>query len=204
MTFKPTRNWRPDKDRVIAIDGTPAYIVDISSDKYPDTYTIVDPDIYQTEMHMKKWTPTRGAEGGLYARRNFGRKTMRLHRLITGAADGLHVDHKNGNALDNRRSNLRVCLPRLNAGNSKSSRGASAYKGVSPNASTINPWRAQICVQRKSIHLGSFATGEEAALAYNAAALKHFGEFALLNSVAPRSLDLASYIVEASANHDED
>ena len=60
----------------------------------------------------------------------------------------------------------------------------SKYKGVSKYKDKISkPWRALICAQGSSRFLGTFATEEEAALAYNKAAEELFGEFALLNQV---------------------
>ena len=43
--------------------------------------------------------------------------TIRLHRLIMNAPEGMVVDHLNGDSLDNRRSNLRVCTQGDNAKN---------------------------------------------------------------------------------------
>lgn len=42
-------------------------------------------------------------------------------------------------------------------------------------------WRARITVSRKTQHLGTFSTAEEAALAYDAAAINTWGEYARLN-----------------------
>lgn len=104
----------------------------------------------------------------------------RLHRLIMNVTDNkLVVDHMDGDTLNNRKENLRICTQGNNARNrSKTDRPlTSKYKGVFWN----NAWRAQIRVNYKKIHLGTFETEEAAAIAYNNSAIEHFGEFAKLN-----------------------
>jgi AP2 domain/HNH endonuclease len=93
----------------------------------------------------------------------------------------MHVDHINGNGLDNRRTNLRPATSAENARNRRSQRGSSSpYKGVSWIRSRRN-WRANLRVGDRLIHLGSYTDPADAARAYDAAALKYFGEFARLN-----------------------
>ena len=86
----------------------------------------------------------------------------------------------NGNMLDNRRRNLRVCTSQENRFNSKTHmvKKHSQFKGVHPNK---DKWRAVIMHNRKYIHIGTFLTPEEAARAYDAKATELFGEFANLN-----------------------
>jgi len=94
------------------------------------------------------------------------------------------VDHINGDTLDNRRCNLRLSTASQNGGNrcklNKNNR--SGYHGVHLDKWT-GRWRALIKVDRKKICLGRFDDREGAARAYNAAAIKYFGEFATLNKV---------------------
>ncbi len=92
------------------------------------------------------------------------------------------VDHINGNKLDNRRSNLRLA----NRSTNQANRGASYHnksglKGVCHAPHTKDRWRAQITVRGHKMYLGTFTTPEEAARAYDQAAIQHFGEFARLN-----------------------
>lgn len=104
-----------------------------------------------------------------------------LHRIITGAQKGDIVDHINGDKLDNRRSNLRICTNAqnlMNRGFNKNNK--SGYKGVSFQKSA-NKWEAKIMVDKRSYYLGLFMTKEAAAKAYNIAAKKLHGEFAKLN-----------------------
>lgn len=102
-----------------------------------------------------------------------------LHRLLMGVTDPkLVVDHINGDTLDNRRKNLRVCTSAQNVRNCKKSRrNTSGFKGVSLAKST-GKWLAYISVNMRNKYLGSFATPEEAHAAYCEAAKKYHGEFA--------------------------
>lgn len=93
------------------------------------------------------------------------------------------LDHINGVRDDNRPCNLRECS---NAENNRAvgikKNNTSGYKGVSLNKAS-GRFYSYIRVNYKRIHLGCFDSPEEAAKAYNAAALKYFGEFASLNSI---------------------
>lgn len=110
-----------------------------------------------------------------------------LHKVLVGAGVGQMVDHKDGNTLNDRRTNLRHCTAKQNARNARSRRGVSRFRGVrlaSPPSIT-RPWRAQIHFtdqgRKQMKFLGNFATEEEAALAYDSAANRLFGEFARTN-----------------------
>jgi hypothetical protein len=93
----------------------------------------------------------------------------------------MHVDHINGNGLDNRRANLRLCTLVENNRNTQKRRGCvSEFKGVTYRPSRNKPWLAKVCVGKTS-YSRSLATELEAALAYDEMAKKHFGEFAKLN-----------------------
>lgn len=102
-----------------------------------------------------------------------------MHRTILGCTKGEGVDHRNGDTLDNRRENIRKCTTRQNSCNRSAQRNnTSGFKGVTWDKST-SKWRARIGEFRK--HLGLFASPEEAARVYDAAAKEQFGEFAYLN-----------------------
>lgn len=103
-------------------------------------------------------------------------KTTYLHRLITNAPKGMDVDHMNGNALDNRRENLRVCTRSENLLNMRrGNRGKySQHKGV--GRTPAGKWRAYISVENKYVHLGHFDTEDEAVAAYEAKASELRGE----------------------------
>lgn len=93
------------------------------------------------------------------------------------------VDHKDENPSNNKRANLRVATKSQNMSNRGiTKRNTSGYKGVSRVANR-SKWQATIQVNYKSMSLGRYDTPEEAALAYNKASTKYFGEFAKLNQL---------------------
>ena len=109
-------------------------------------------------------------------------KAVLMHRLLTNAAKGEYVDHINGNPLDNRRSNLRVCCKQQNEFNAKTrADNTSGYRGVCP--ARRGRFRAYITKDGKQYPLGGFANARDAAIAYNAAAIRLFGEYARLNNI---------------------
>ena len=103
-----------------------------------------------------------------------------LHRYITGAPDGMFVDHINGNKLDNRSCNLRVCTMAQNNMNTGPKTGE--YKGVHWSK-TQKKWVSQITKDGKTQTLGSFGAEEAAAIVYNKAATELYGEYAYINKV---------------------
>ncbi len=117
-----------------------------------------------------------------YAMRVERRRTIYLHRFIMGALPGTDVDHINGNGQDCRKINLRVCTHAENQRNysKTSSPTASSFKGVRWDRDRSR-WVAWVKLDRKSRFLGRFASEEEAARAYDAAARELFGEFAKPN-----------------------
>lgn len=139
-------------------------------------------DDYDWELvSQHKWYPRTNNSGVSYARTSAKSGNLYMHRLIMGAKPEQQVDHINGNGLDNRRENLRLCTNQQNQWNMQKSYGlTSKYKGVYLYK---NRWRARITFQGKTISLGLFSLEEEAAQAYSKAALKYFGEFAYVNNV---------------------
>lgn len=107
-----------------------------------------------------------------------------MHRIIMNCPKGVHVDHINGNGLDNRKSNLRLCSIQENSRNRGAQRNnTTGFKGVVYEASR-GMFKSRIQVSKhKRIHLGYFKNPKEAARAYNEAAIKYHGEFAKLNEL---------------------
>lgn len=82
-----------------------------------------------------------------------------LHRLIMGAPEGVEVDHKDGNRLNNSRSNLREASRSLQLINALRVGGESKHRGIYRNKKN---WCAKIGVGGKSVHLGTFPTISDA------------------------------------------
>ncbi len=98
-------------------------------------------------------------------------RTIHMHRLIMQCPDGMEVDHRNGNALDNRRENLRLASSSQNKRNRRSF-NQYGLKGITRTKN--GRWRA-------FINLGTFDTKEDAARAYDNAARTIFGQYARTN-----------------------
>lgn len=106
-----------------------------------------------------------------------------MHRLIMNPKRGEFVDHKNRDTLDNRKENLRVCTPSENSANQIIRDGfSSAFKGVCW-CKRKRKWRATIVCEKIQTHIGYFKLEEDAAKAYNQAAIEKFGQFAALNKI---------------------
>ena len=114
-----------------------------------------------------------------YARRSLNPGVLYMSRAILGLTDPkVQADHRNKDTLDNQRHNLRVATASQNKSNiGKLSCNTSGFKGVTW-VSTTKRWRAQMRRHGKHIHLGYFATAEEAHEAYKAKARELHGEFA--------------------------
>lgn len=107
------------------------------------------------------------------------------------------IDHINGEAADNRLCNLRIATRSQNNGNTRlPSHNTSGYKGVSFYKQT-NRWQAYIKKDGQRYHLGFFATAEEAAAAYDRAAVEFFGEFAKTNEAIAKASSETGEIHEA-------
>ena len=141
---------------------------------------LVDDADYDAIMAVGKWfadpAPDTFYASRKSSRRDGKQRTIRMHTFITGWG---YVDHIDGNGLDNRRRNLRAATSSKNQMNrGMDSDNTSGFKGV--HRIRLR-WAAQIGADGRKIFLGSFATPQEAARAYDAAAVLHHGEFARLN-----------------------
>lgn len=134
------------------------------------------------QWHVVEFLRGQRGKHGPYAeawiRRDGKQVRVLMHRLLV---DYREVDHADGDGLNNQRSNLRpITVHGQNQANSKPRRGyTSQFKGVSWAAQGY--WRADIMVKRHRANLGYFKNEEDAARAYDAAALAAWGEFARLN-----------------------
>ena len=102
------------------------------------------------------------------------RANIQMHRLIMAASAEVSVDHINGDGLDNRRANLRICTHAENMRN-KRTRNKLGAKGVHQHG---RKFYATIERDGARLRLGPFATADEAGAAYAAAAQELHGEFA--------------------------
>lgn len=125
-----------------------------------------------------------------YASKTINYKKWRMHRYIYFLRgidiEGKEIDHKDGDGLNNQFSNLRIATSSQN----KTSRSVradskSGFKGVEYHKQNKN-WCGYIIKNGKKTHLGVFSTPEEAALAYNKAAIELWGEYAWTNKVKRR------------------
>lgn len=155
---------------------------------------LVSPEDFE-RISAFKWLAQSTGNGRFYACRADSslavggkkRAYLLMHRVVLNAPKGPLVDHINGDPLDNRRGNLRLCTPEENMHNMRKPRGCklSRFKGVAfvQYLNRKNPWMAFIAASGKRTYLGYFPTEEDAARAYNTAALKLHGSFAHLNVV---------------------
>ena len=149
-------------------------------------YAIVDEEDYE-KISSFKWHVRKTKHAKYAGHSERAGKTCvstRMHRVILGLkkGDGLEVDHINRNGLDNRRCNLRICTKQQNQMNSIKKRGNNKYKGVS-FFKAQKKYAAIITKNRKKHFLGCYCNKEKAAIAYNEAAIRYFGEYARLNEV---------------------
>lgn len=140
-------------------------------------FTFVDADDYDFLSHFS-WHLTNGyVATGVYLGA-YKKAEAYLHRILFNNPN-LNIDHKNGNRLDNRRNNLRLCTQQENTRNSKPRKNKkySKYKGVTYLNGRAKPWRVRVKVDGKEIIQRYFKSEDEAALNYDLYAKKYFGNF---------------------------
>lgn len=147
-----------------------------------DRFTVIDDDDfkfvvgytwYAAKNGRTYYAQTHVKDGAVW-------RTVKLHQLLL--PDAVKVDHIDGNGLNNSRSNLRTATTAQNGANRKKDKRptSSKFKGVSWHRPK-SIWISRIKVAGKGCHLGYFASEEEAARAYDKAAIMYFGEYAHLN-----------------------
>lgn len=117
-----------------------------------------------------------------YAATKKERRQLRMHNFLMQPTTGMEVDHEDRNSLNNQRSNLRVCQHHQNGCNrGRQSDNKSGFKGVCWRKRELR-WCAQITALQVVKWLGLFDDKREAAKAYDRAAERTFGKFAVTNS----------------------
>lgn len=127
-------------------------------------------------LNQWKWHAMKGR----YAvRRDSDKVYIYMHRVIMGVTDQREIDHRNGDGFDNQKSNLRIATHRQNIANRKLNKESSTkLKGVYKKRD-CERWAAE-CAHK---YLGIFKSPQEAAVAYNEAAIRVYGDFARLNAL---------------------
>ena len=141
-------------------------------------FAIVDAADYE-RLNRYKWCAMKGG-AKLYACRTTGRRTILMHRFLMNPPKGMVVDHIDGNGLNNRRSNLRICTHQQNMCNTRPKGKGSRYKGVCWDKNR-KQWIVVVRCGERHVHVGRFDDETEAARAYDRKAFELFGEYAYLN-----------------------
>lgn len=146
-------------------------------------FAIVDDEDFE-ELSKHRWYFNRR-----YAIRNIAlgggkHAPFYMQAAIMGKREGLEIDHRNGDKLDNRRENLRHVTRSQNLQNQRPDRKgtSSQYKGVCWDKAR-KKWIVEIRIGGKANNLGRYESEYNAAMAYNEAAARLFGEYARLNIV---------------------
>jgi len=131
---------------------------------------IIDDCDYLKVSTLKWQAQQRSDKKGWYAVSKGG---VRMHRFIMGVTDKSIVDHKDGDGLNNSRSNLRIGDQSKNSVNRKITNGK-YLRGVTKKG---NRFRSMIKLNKKMVHLGYYSTEEEAHNRYLQESIMHHGEW---------------------------
>lgn len=155
---------------VILTQGKVAFVDD-------EDYESVSENTWRADCVNGKWYAVRQKQVNRIS------KKIYMHRQIMNAPKGMEVDHIDGNGLDNRKDNMRVVTHNQNMKNKKvNSNNKWGYTGVHFSGRD-RVFQAYIQNGKHHVYLGKFDNPVSAAIAYNEAATKYFGEYARLNVI---------------------
>ena len=159
---------------------------------------IADAEDYE-KLKMHSWCISKTG----YAVSNINKKVTKLHRYLFGLTDpNVVVDHINHNPLDNRKCNMRICTAYENSLNQSGLKGRELPVGI--GQTPTGRYTAEISVSRRTIHLGTFDTVDDAWNARKEAEIKYFGEFAQHLYIEKGLNDSERYFAKATAEDTED
>jgi hypothetical protein len=143
--------------------------------------TLVDDEDFE---YLNQWNWQLSICDGHICRKEHGKPTILLHRVVNKTPDDMLTDHINRNKLDNRKENLRTCTKSQNSMNRTKQKGncSSKYKGVCW-CKTKKKWKARVKYKGKYYSLGYHEKEVDAALAYNKKAKELFSEFFVPNII---------------------
>lgn len=140
-------------------------------------FALVDDDMFE-KLSKYKWHALKRCNTFYANKRGKNNSKIQMHRVVLNTPDDMETDHKDGNGLNNQRSNLRVCSHSENCRNKKKPKNnTTGYKGLSW-CERNKKWLVRICVNKKRIYLGHFKTKKSAYKAYCEASIKFHGKFA--------------------------
>lgn len=166
----------PRKIREIRIEGNDAFIT--LTKGYTAVIDAADvPLICDSHWCAQVHHRPDGTVRGVYAASFSSGPAKLLHRIIAGTPMGMETDHRDGDGLNCRRSNLRNATQLENSRNRRRpAHNSSGVKGVSWHKQ-IGKWQAHIGFHGKKWYLGTFASLDDAAAAYAKASARLHGEF---------------------------
>lgn len=169
------------EDETVRIPLTKGYWVVVDKDAYDSLSLLRDGNWHITFGRSKKGYAVKDLPLG-----NGRYRKLALHRYIMGDPAGAEIDHINRNTLDCRRSNLRLSSRYGNNRNAtkpkRNAASSSKYRGVRWRRAK-HKWEARIMANWKRYRLGYFDSEKDAAIAYNDAAIRLHGAFAILNPI---------------------
>ena len=165
----------PRKIKPVRVEGKVAFIP--LSQGYEAMIDVDDIKIVDDKNWSATVTPHTVYAHGRMKRMDGTLRRISIHREIMGNPVGMEVDHISGNALDNRRENLRILTHSDNVKNARiRNDNTSGYKGVMWHKAT-QKWLSKIQINGKRIHLGLFDTPAKAHAAYCEASARLHGDF---------------------------